>query len=80
MASVDNLRNSIIAKLLSITNTDFLDALHKIVSTSHLESEKIKLSREQKLMLEMSESDIKSNKLISQDELDKQDLKWLREQ
>ena len=80
MNATDNLRNHIIAKLLSISNTDFLDAINSIVSNTRFEKETIKLTAEQKLMLEMSEHDIKNNKFISQDKLDKQDLKWLREQ
>jgi len=35
------------------------------------------LTKEQKIMLEMSEEDIKSGKLISQEAMDKINLEWL---
>lgn len=39
---------------------------------------KIQLSEEQILMLDMSENDILNGKLTSQEELDKKDLEWLK--
>jgi len=35
------------------------------------------LTNEQKAMLEMSENDIKTGKLISQDAMNKRNLEWL---
>lgn len=43
-----------------------------------IQHDKIKLTKEQKLMLEMSENDILKGKLISQSDLDKSDLEWLK--
>ena len=43
------------------------------------QGEKIKLTEEQKLMLEMSETDIQQGRLISQSDLDKNDLEWLNQ-
>ncbi len=40
---------------------------------------KIHLTKELKLMLEMSQNDIQSGYLISQNDLDKSDLDWLIE-
>jgi hypothetical protein len=40
--------------------------------------EKMVLTKEQILMLEMSENDISNNRLITQTELDKSDLEWLK--
>jgi len=37
------------------------------------------LTNEQILLLDLSEEDIISGKLIAQDELDKNDLKWLKD-
>jgi len=54
MATVDNIRNGLIDKILSIKNKDFLEALDKLISSSASESEKIELTNEQKKMLEMS--------------------------
>ncbi|MBK9353586.1 MAG: hypothetical protein IPN09_06360 [Bacteroidetes bacterium] len=78
MNSADNIRNSIIDKLLTIPNKDYLSALYKLVSTSKVDEEIIQLSEAQILMLNMSEDDIKSNRIVSQDELDKMDLEWLK--
>lgn len=77
MATVDKIRNGLIDKILSIKNKDFLEALDKLVSSSSSESELVELTIEQKAMLEMSEQDIKSGKLISQEALDKRNLEWL---
>ncbi len=40
MTSVDALRNSLIDKLLTISNKDFLSALHKLVQTSTVDNGK----------------------------------------
>jgi len=79
MTSTDNIRNSLINKLLSISNKDYLTALYQLVDKSNTEQDTIKLSKEQKIMLNLSEKDIQDNKLISQSQLDKNDLKWLKE-
>ena len=79
MAQIDAIRNGIIDKLLAISDKDYLMALMHLVENSNLQNEKIKLTREQKLMLEMSANDIKNGRLISQSDLDKSDLEWLKE-
>jgi hypothetical protein len=78
MATVDNLRNSIIDKLLTITNKKYLLALYQLVEKSSVEQDTVKLTQEQVLMLELSDEDIKTGKLISQEQLDKEDLQWLK--
>lgn len=78
MAAVDDIRNELIDKILSIKNRDFLEALDKLVSSKTSESDIIELTSEQKAMLEMSEQDIKDGKLISQEAIDKRNLEWLK--
>jgi hypothetical protein len=78
MAQVDIIRNGIIDKLLSISDEDYLMALLRLVDNSTVQNEKIKLTKEQKLMLEMSENDIQNGRIISQSDLDKNDLEWLK--
>ena len=78
MAQVDLIRNGIIDKLLAISDKDYLLALLHLVDNSAVEDEKIKLTKEQKLMLEMSEADIQNGRIISQSDLDKNDLEWLK--
>lgn len=77
MATVDNVRNKLIAKILAIKNLDFLEALDKLITSSSSDADLIELTSEQKAMLAMSEEDIKEGKLISQDAMDKRNLEWL---
>ena len=79
MNTTDALRNNIIDKLLTITNKDYLTALYKLVNSSAVDKDIVKLTEEQILMLQLSDNDIKKGKLISQSQLDKSDLKWLNE-
>lgn len=78
MTAADNIRNSIIDKLLTISNKDYLSALYQLVSTSEVDKEIIQLSESQIVMLNSSEDDIKNNRIVSQDALDKMDLEWLK--
>ena len=78
MAQIDIIRNGLIDKLLAISDKNYLTALLKLVESSAISEDKIKLSEEQKLMLEMSENDIKTGRVISQEDLDKSDLEWLK--
>lgn len=79
MATVDTLRNDLIDKLLSISNKDYLQALNKLVENSTSTQEKVQLTDEQILMLQLSDDDIKAGRLTSQQDLDKSDLEWLKE-
>ncbi len=78
MAQVDIIRNGIIDKLLAISDQDYLLALQRLINNSRVEENKITLTKEQKLMLEMSENDIQNGRVISQSDLDKSDLEWLK--
>jgi uncharacterized protein YihD (DUF1040 family) len=78
MSRVDTIRNSIIEKLLAINNKDYLNALYKLVDNSSFDQDAVELTDEQVLMLQMSDNDITHKRLISQEELDKQDLQWLK--
>lgn len=78
MTAEDNIRNSIIDKLLTISNKDYLAALYQLISTSKVNDDTIKLSEAQILMLNMSEDDIKNNRLVPQADLDKMDTEWLK--
>ena len=77
MATVDKIRNGLIDKILTIKSRDYLEALDKLISSSSSDSEIVELSKEQKIMLEMSEQDIKNGKLISQEAMNKRNLEWL---
>jgi len=77
MTTVDKIRSGLINKIMSIKNKDFLVALDKLISSSSAENEVVKLTAEQREMLEMSEADIKNGRLISQEAMDKRNLEWL---
>lgn len=77
MATLENVRNGLIDKILSIENRGFLEALDKLISVSSLDSDIVLLTDEQKILLEMSERDIEEGDLISQEAMDKRNLEWL---
>lgn len=79
MPTIDKIRNSLIEKLLSIKNENFLIALDKLIS-SNVDNEKpIELSEEQIEMLEMSMEDIKKGRTLTQEELESKVTQWLKE-
>ena len=80
MSTTDILRNNIIDKLLTINNRDYLSALYQLVNSSSVSPDSVKLTDEQILMLQLSDQDIQNGRLISQEQLDKDDLQWLSEQ
>jgi hypothetical protein len=79
MTSTEILRNSIIDELLTISDKSFLQRLYAEITASKHTEDKVELSQSQILMLKMSEADVKNNRLISQEDLDKNDLEWLKE-
>lgn len=76
MAAVDNIRNSLISKLLTIKDQDILFAIDKLISSSTKDM-KVELSEEQILLLNMSEDDIQNGNLISHEELFERERAWL---
>ncbi|MCZ4410032.1 hypothetical protein O3Q51_14515 [Cryomorphaceae bacterium 1068] len=80
MAAVDKIRSQLIDKILAIKNKDFLEALDKLVASSSSTSDLVELTAEQKEMLEMSDDDIESGRLISQEAMNKRNLEWLNGQ
>jgi hypothetical protein len=78
MTGADNIRNNIIDKLLTISNTDYLSAIYQLLHKSAANEDIIQLSEAQILMLNTSDKDIKNSKVVSQEELDKTDLEWLK--
>lgn len=77
MMTIEKIRTELIDKIRLINDKDFLEALDKLISSSKSEPEIVALTKEQKIMLEMSENDIKEGKLISQDAMNKRNQEWL---
>jgi hypothetical protein len=77
MATIDTLRNNSIDKLLAISNKEHLLALNQLVENSAVDNDVVKLTDKQILMLQLSDKDIETSKLIFHEQLDKNDLEWL---
>jgi hypothetical protein len=80
MATVDKIRSQLIDKILAIKNKDFLEALDKLIASNSSSSDLVELTAEQKEMLEMSDKDIESGRLISQEAMNKRNIEWLNGQ
>lgn len=78
MNGVDKIRNNLIDKLLTISNKEYLSALYDLVNQSAVQDDIVQLSEAQILMLNMSDEDIEHGRVVSQDDLDKMDLEWLK--
>jgi hypothetical protein len=76
MTTLENIKNSLIDRILATRNEKLLEAIKSILDSTQAE-EIIALSTEQIEMLSMSEKDIENGKLISESELNKRDSKWL---
>jgi len=79
MTKVDNIRNKIIERLFTISDKSSLLALNKIIENSQPIDSTIKLTEEQKLMLQLSELDITEGRVYLESDVNKKDLKWLKE-
>ena len=75
ITEIDKIRNRIIDKLLTIDNPELLEAYNKILQS--ISESPLVLSEPQIEMLKMSDEDIKSGRTISQNQIDKEDAKWL---
>lgn len=78
---MDNqIKHRLIDKIMSTNNEKILSAIDQLLDSIETPQEKTSLTKEQKWMLEMSEEDLKNGKTISQQELDKNNLTWLKDQ
>lgn len=77
MTKADSLRNEIIEKLLCISDKNYLNAINQLVKGNEPPDSQVKLSKEQKLMLDLSEEDIKYKRVISHKDLLKTKMEWL---
>ncbi len=79
MAKASDIRNRLIDSLMAINNSDYLQALEKMIKSSNIEDESIQLTEDQKIMLLMSEIDIANGNVVEQNQLNERELKWLKE-
>jgi len=78
MTSATEIRNRVIDQLLAIKDADFLMALSDMIKSSHVQEEVVPLTEEQKIMLVMSDEDIKAGRTIDQHTLNERELQWLK--
>lgn len=76
MNTMQQTKNRLINRILATKNQDLLLAVDTILATAQ-PSETLTLTSEQIEMLLMSELDIASGNLISEEELDKLDSQWM---
>ncbi|HBH05941.1 MAG TPA: hypothetical protein DDX92_05000 [Flavobacteriales bacterium] len=79
MTSLDALRNRLIDQILLTKNEKLLNAISDIFQSTNNE-DKVELNSYQIEMIEMGLEDLKNGNTISQNELDRQDAKWMGEQ
>jgi len=79
MNSEKEIKHRLIDKILSSNNETLLVRLDRLLESSASGEEEVILTKEQRLMLQMSDQDIENGDTISQEELNNYDLKWLRE-
>lgn len=76
MTALDNIKNSLIDRILATKNEKLLEAIDRIFASTQTE-EIISLSSEQIEMLSMSERDIEAGNFVSESELNERDSEWL---
>ena len=76
MKAIDNIKNSLIDRILATKNERLLEALNSIFDSTQSD-EIITFSSEQIEMLSMSEKDIEAGNFISESDLKKRDSEWL---
>ncbi len=77
MDTIQKLKSRLIDRIMVSENEQLLNAIEVLFSATQ-EKEEINLTSEQIEMLQMSEVDIKENRLISEKDLMKQDDEWMK--
>ena len=78
MISTNDIRNKVIDQIMAIKDADFLRALSDMIERAHVQENAVQLTEEQKLMLAMSEEDIKEGRTIEQLTLNEREREWLK--
>lgn len=76
MTALENIKNSLIDKILATKNEKLLEAIDRIFTSTQID-EIISLSSEQIEMLSISERDIQTVNFITESDLNKRDSEWL---
>ena len=76
---VDNLKYSILDKLISVNDKGLLEKINDLIGDIDLEETPIKVSDAQRQMLINSEQDILNKNLISDEDVNEEEEQWLKE-
>jgi len=76
---VDNLKYSILDKLISVNDKGLLEKINDLIGDVDLEETQIKVSDAQRQMLINSEQDILNRNLLSDEEVNEEEEQWLKE-
>ena len=76
---VDNLKYSIVDKLISVNHKGLLEKINRLIGDIDLEETQIKVSDGKRQMLINSEQDILNKNLISDKEVNEEEEQWLKE-
>lgn len=76
MTTLDSIKNRLIDRILVARNEELLTAIENIFNSTQNE-EQLALNSVQIEMLMMSEKDIENDDLISEDDLNTSDSKWM---
>jgi hypothetical protein len=79
MPTLEEMRNTLIAKISKLENEELLMALDTIVSDKSAANDTKALTKVQLEMLRLSDIDIEQGNLISQEDMDSRNLEWLNE-
>ncbi len=75
---VDNLKYSLLDKLISIHDDDLLKKINDLIGNVDLEETPIKVVDAQRQMLMRSEQDILNDNLISNEDVNEEEEQWLK--
>jgi len=77
ITSATDIRNQVIDQLMAIKDAGYLRALSDMINSSRVQEAVVPLTEEQKIILVMSEEDIKAGRTIDQPTLNERELEWL---
>jgi hypothetical protein len=77
MDTIEQIRNNLIDKILSIRNRDMIGALDKLLETTINEKNIYKTTEQQKLIFQASEIDIQNGDLFLDEEINQEEDLWL---
>ncbi len=75
----NNLRYSLLDKLISVRDNTIWQKINDLIGNIDIEKTKIKVTDAQKQMLIESEEDISKGNTISDEDLNEEESKWLKE-